>query len=491
MTFHITLIILDRGSLTCAGYEGSLGFEVEDAQQYANWEVDALKYDNCYNDASVSIQDSYQIMSTALNDTGRAMIFAICEWGVQNPWEWAGAMGQSWRTTDDIFPTWSDIIRVADNSLYLSPYAGPHQWNDLDMIMAGVQYKGLTLNLDMASSQFFVWSIFKSPLMISLTPEEFTFNVTSLLLSSPIIALNQDSLGVPGDIVFQRGADMIFASPLADGSRGVVMWDRHTHSQWPPGQPVIYPDGYNMTLNFAYIGFTNQTTCSITNLFTGEDLGTFTGTFTTLVPHYGALGLQVTPTSSSDMDVSWRPWFNSPFYDTSTTCSCQSVSNPDNDDGNPETKGSDDDSVEGWEQGVIIGSSVLGLAIFILASLIIVSFWKNFSRRGTLNSFSMSESGSISSSQQTNSLMEDGFSNGRYTNVYPNSNSSSSLSSSNLGSGSRGSMRRPHTNEGFSPPLPTHTEEGEDFTSQSLSEALISTPQDEEEKVVIDFDASK
>ena len=36
-------IYSDSGNLTCAGYTASLGFEEEDAAQFADWDVDLLK----------------------------------------------------------------------------------------------------------------------------------------------------------------------------------------------------------------------------------------------------------------------------------------------------------------------------------------------------------------------------------------------------------------------------------------------------------------
>lgn len=40
----------DAGFLTCQKRPGSLGYEEIDAQTYAEWGVDYLKYDNCNND---------------------------------------------------------------------------------------------------------------------------------------------------------------------------------------------------------------------------------------------------------------------------------------------------------------------------------------------------------------------------------------------------------------------------------------------------------
>jgi alpha-galactosidase len=41
-------IYSDTALQTCASYVASGGHEVEDAQQFADWEVDLLKYDNCF-----------------------------------------------------------------------------------------------------------------------------------------------------------------------------------------------------------------------------------------------------------------------------------------------------------------------------------------------------------------------------------------------------------------------------------------------------------
>jgi hypothetical protein len=41
-------IYSDTALKTCASYVASGGHEVEDAQQFADWEVDLLKYDNCF-----------------------------------------------------------------------------------------------------------------------------------------------------------------------------------------------------------------------------------------------------------------------------------------------------------------------------------------------------------------------------------------------------------------------------------------------------------
>jgi len=70
----------DAGKMTCQSRPGSLGFETVDANTYAKWKVDYLKYDNCFNDGTSS-KLRYPVMRDALNKSGRAIYFSMCQWG--------------------------------------------------------------------------------------------------------------------------------------------------------------------------------------------------------------------------------------------------------------------------------------------------------------------------------------------------------------------------------------------------------------------------
>ena len=95
----------DAGTETCAKRPGSLGYETQDANTYASWGVDYLKYDNCNSDGSKP-EVRYPVMRDALNKTGRPIFYSMCEWGVDNPATWAPEVGNSWRTTEDISDNW-------------------------------------------------------------------------------------------------------------------------------------------------------------------------------------------------------------------------------------------------------------------------------------------------------------------------------------------------------------------------------------------------
>jgi len=65
------------GTMTCAHRAGSLYYENIDAQDFADWGVDYLKYDNCFND-SISGMVRYPIMRDALLATGRPIFYSLC-----------------------------------------------------------------------------------------------------------------------------------------------------------------------------------------------------------------------------------------------------------------------------------------------------------------------------------------------------------------------------------------------------------------------------
>ncbi|KAK4557099.1 hypothetical protein LTR86_006080 [Recurvomyces mirabilis] len=95
------------GTYTCGQYAGSLGYETVDADTFAGWGVDYLKYDNCYNEGqsgSPNISyERYNRMSVALNNTGRQMIYGMCNWGEDQTYNWATQLANSSRATGDIY----------------------------------------------------------------------------------------------------------------------------------------------------------------------------------------------------------------------------------------------------------------------------------------------------------------------------------------------------------------------------------------------------
>jgi alpha-galactosidase len=95
--------------------------------------VDYLKYDNCFSDHGVPEQ-RYPPMSKALVNSGRDIVYSLCEWGRENPATWAGKIANSWRVSNDIRDDWTSIVTRIAIDAPLWRYAGPGGWNDPDML---------------------------------------------------------------------------------------------------------------------------------------------------------------------------------------------------------------------------------------------------------------------------------------------------------------------------------------------------------------------
>ena len=181
------------GNITCQGRPGSLDYEKEDAEQYAKWEVDYLKYDNCYNNG-ISSLIRYPKMRDALNKTNRPIFYSLCQWGREKVATWAGEVGNSWRTTGDIWDSWDSMINIIDENDKWYQYAGPGAWNDPDMLEVGnggmtlIEYK----------THFALWAISKAPLLIGCDITKMSEEIKNILTNPEVIAVNQDKLGQQG-----------------------------------------------------------------------------------------------------------------------------------------------------------------------------------------------------------------------------------------------------------------------------------------------------
>ncbi|XP_022146795.1 alpha-galactosidase 3-like isoform X2 [Momordica charantia] len=217
-------IYSDAGTYTCQVRPGSLYHEKDDAQLFASWGVDYLKYDNCFNEGIKPIE-RYPPMRDALNETGRSIFYSLCEWGVDDPALWAGKVGNSWRTTDDINDTWASMTTLADINDKWAAYAGPGGWNDPDMLEVG--NGGMTYQEYRA--HFSIWALMKAPLLIGCDVRNMTEETLEILSNEEVIAVNQDPFGVQGRKVKVLGKDgclEVWAGPLSGSRLAVVLWNR-------------------------------------------------------------------------------------------------------------------------------------------------------------------------------------------------------------------------------------------------------------------------
>ena len=183
----------DAGNYTCQLRPGGYGYEDIDAQTYSDWGVDYLKYDNCLN-GGISAKVRYPRMTIALMRQERPIFFSICQWGEEEIATWGRAMGNSWRTTQDIVDRWDSMIKIIDINDQWYKYAGPGGWNDPDMLEVGnghmsyVEYK----------THFSLWAISKAPLLIGCDITNMTNETLEILSNKEVIEINQDKLGEQG-----------------------------------------------------------------------------------------------------------------------------------------------------------------------------------------------------------------------------------------------------------------------------------------------------
>jgi len=301
-------IYSDVGMYTCQGFPGSNGYYQQDANTFASWGIDYLKFDTCYLTTEIENQPwlFYGQMSQALNKTGRPIVFSICNWGRKDSWNWAPKIGNLWRTTYDIFPWWGRVLEILDAQKPLYPYAAPGAFNDPDMLEVGVN--GTFFNLPLAPaawlddtqarSHFSLWAIMAAPLITGNDLRTMRPAIQAILTNTEVIAVNQDPLGLQGRVVasVQSGIDLdgaclwlkcswteVWAKNMTNGRIAVVLFNRagvlYDLNQW---------GNEDVTVTWTQLGLSSSSaTYRATDLWSGQALGDFTGQFAAknLAPH--------------------------------------------------------------------------------------------------------------------------------------------------------------------------------------------------------------
>jgi len=284
------------GPKTCARFEGSMGHEDQDAQLYASWGIDYLKYDLCsfHNDVmrkalagdspeAMVIQykmmrDAYEKMHEALQKTGRPIIYSLCQYGFDAVWQWGPEVGANlWRTTGDIKPTFDSISLIGRGQAGLARYAGPGHWNDPDMLEVG----NGKLTLDENRTHMGMWAMLAAPLLAGNNLSQLTPEISAILRDREIIAIDQDSLGKQADRIYAEGPLEIWARPLADGSRVLAIFNF--------GEQRSFLRGVSLHLEQA--GAANG--WHARDVWMAKDLGTISDLTQFTIPRHGSIILHL------------------------------------------------------------------------------------------------------------------------------------------------------------------------------------------------------
>ena len=226
------------GTKTCGGFAASLGHEEQDAEMYAQWGFDYLKYDLCSfipdvmqkqapNDKAAQMKlmiDAYVKMGNALKaataKTGRPIVFSLCQYGWDSVWEWAPELGGNlWRTTGDIDPHWDRIYSIASQQAGLEKYAGPGHWNDPDMLEVGNGKLTLAEN----RTHFSWWAMFAAPLLAGNDLPNMKPEIKAILTNKDVIAIDQDPLGKQGKRAYSDGEVEVWTRELQGGALAIAV----------------------------------------------------------------------------------------------------------------------------------------------------------------------------------------------------------------------------------------------------------------------------
>ena len=270
---------------TCAGLYGgytpgvgSVGHETTDAQTFASWGIDYLKYDKCQGQLS-----AFAVMRDALKATGRPIFYSINP-GDQGPFCTPTncslnlpMTANMWRIGFDISAKWSEVIRLIDANKEQYAGAGPGHWNDPDMLEVG---NGL--NDVEGRAHFSMWAIMAAPLITGNDLTKMSAATKATLTNAEVIAVDQDPLGKQGRVVATPGTNLEVWSKEMSGSntRAVALFNRGSASA-------------SITVQWSQIGL-SAGAATVRDLWAAKELGSFTGSYTASnVPSHSVVLLKI------------------------------------------------------------------------------------------------------------------------------------------------------------------------------------------------------
>jgi len=286
------------GTKTCAGYPGTRGYEYQDARFYAKLGIDFLKYDWC-NIEGITAKEAYATMSNALKTAGRPIVFSLCEWGDNQPWEWGKPIGNLWRISGDIYPcfdceykhpeNWSSwgFMKIADMRKDIRKYSGPDHWNDFDMMEVGNE-----MNDTEDKTHFAMWCMLSSPLFTGNDYRKMSKETLAILTNKELLAVNQDKLGVQGFKYAILDGVEVWVKPLSDGAWAVSFVNRTETSKkinfdWKKNNIIDADFGYGADFS--------RTIFKIKDLWKNKEVGNTKKTFTSEIASHDVITLKLIP----------------------------------------------------------------------------------------------------------------------------------------------------------------------------------------------------
>ena len=235
------------GCYTCQKLMGSIGHEQMDADDYASWGVDYLKYDWC-NFPSIEkealktpipeCRAAFELMGNCLRKTGRPIVYSVndeCDKGTnEGALPWVKSVANMHRTGDDIKNNWDRMLYCLDLTADLWEYAAPGYWNDPDMLEVGNEAKEslwnnippVTMTLQEYKSHFSMWCMVAAPLLAGNDLRSMKPEIREILTNKALIAIDQDPLGKQGRRIRKKNELEVWMKELSGGSMAVALFNR-------------------------------------------------------------------------------------------------------------------------------------------------------------------------------------------------------------------------------------------------------------------------
>jgi len=281
------------GPKTCANYEGSYEHEELDAQQWAAWGIDLVKYDWCSYGSIVkgrsdrlTLRHPYDVMRAALDGVDRDIVYSLCQYGMGNVWEWGAEVGGNyWRTTGDIVDTWASLSDIGFRQDVAAPYAGPGHWNDPDMLVVGQVGWGPNLHPTRLTpheqiTHITLWSLLAAPLLVGCDLSQLDAFTLAILTNPEVLEVDQDPLGRAARRVRVDGRTEVWARPLADGSVAVGLFNRGIQAA-------------DVTMRWTDLGLHGPQ--RVRDLWTRSEVGVHAEGYTVNVARHGAAMIRTWP----------------------------------------------------------------------------------------------------------------------------------------------------------------------------------------------------
>jgi alpha-galactosidase len=195
----------------------------------------------------------YSELSNALDrhNPDNNYVLSICTWGQVDVRAWGKSVGNSWRTSGDIYPRWSRMLHSFDSAVTRALYAHPGAWNDPDMLFIGAGDFD-EHHLTEARTHFTLWAMINAPLLIGYDLRKAPKSLLDTWGNASLVAINQDRAGNQAVLAYRSDDVDILVKPLSDGTKAVTLFNRGLqpydiiltadHLKFDPRSPVVLRD---------------------------------------------------------------------------------------------------------------------------------------------------------------------------------------------------------------------------------------------------------